>query len=180
MILTTPRLILRPWEENDAKRLYNLAKDPKIGPAAGWKPHKSVENSRDIIKNILSSPETYAVALKETNEVIGSVGIKFEGGSLTPLKENEVELGYWLGCDYWGQGFIPEAVEKIIEYCFQSLNCQNIWCAYYDGNEKSKRVQEKCGFIYHHTEENKLCSLLGEIHTEHYTILTKEKWKKSI
>lgn len=60
----TQRLILRPWRESDAQALYEYAKDPQVGPAAGWPPHTSVENSRKIIRDVLSAPETYAVVLK--------------------------------------------------------------------------------------------------------------------
>ena len=64
-MLQTKRLILRPWQERDAQSLYEYAKDPEVGPPAGWPPHTSVENSREIIRNVLSSPETYAVCLKD-------------------------------------------------------------------------------------------------------------------
>ncbi len=49
MIFETKRLILRPWELSDAESLYRYARDPKVGPIAGWPVHTSVENSRDII-----------------------------------------------------------------------------------------------------------------------------------
>ena len=49
------RLILRPWTEADAESLYEYAKDPRVGPIAGWPVHTSVENSREIIKNVLSA-----------------------------------------------------------------------------------------------------------------------------
>ena len=65
MILQTKRLILRPWSENDAEELYKYASDPEVGPPAGWPPHTSAENSREIIRTVLSAPETYAVCLKE-------------------------------------------------------------------------------------------------------------------
>ena len=65
MILKTKRLILRPWREDDAQELYKYAADPEVGPAAGWPPHTGVENSREIIRDVLSAPETYAVCLKE-------------------------------------------------------------------------------------------------------------------
>lgn len=61
---TTDRLLLRPWTEADAEDLYRYAKDPQVGPAAGWPVHTSVENSREIIKNVLLEPGTYAVCLK--------------------------------------------------------------------------------------------------------------------
>lgn len=73
--MKTERLILRPWTEEDAASLYKYAQNPNIGPIAGWPPHTSIENSREVIRDILSAPETYAVVLKETNEPIGSVGI---------------------------------------------------------------------------------------------------------
>ena len=63
MILQTKRLILRPWSENDAEELYKYASDPEVGSPAGWPPHTSVENSREIIRTVLSAPEIYAVCL---------------------------------------------------------------------------------------------------------------------
>lgn len=53
MQFKTKRLILRPWEESDAESLYEYAKDPAVGPIAGWPVHISVENSFEIIQSIL-------------------------------------------------------------------------------------------------------------------------------
>ena len=58
MTFETERLILRPWEETDAEECYRYAKDPRVGPIAGWAVHTSVENSRENIKTDLSAPET--------------------------------------------------------------------------------------------------------------------------
>lgn len=65
MMLTTERLVLRPWQEEDAESLYRYACDGQVGPAAGWKPHESVEESRRIIRTVLSQPDTLAVLLRE-------------------------------------------------------------------------------------------------------------------
>lgn len=64
MRLETTRLLLRPWQESDAESCYEYAKDPQVGPSAGWPVHTSVENSRETIKNVLSADGTYAVVLK--------------------------------------------------------------------------------------------------------------------
>ena len=64
--LETKRLILRAWEEADAEECYRYAKDPRVGPMAGWPVHTGVENSRQIIRDALMVPETYAIVLKET------------------------------------------------------------------------------------------------------------------
>lgn len=71
MKLQTKRLILRPWHEDDAESLYKYAQNPNIGPIAGWPPHTSIDDSRKIIKTVLSADESYAVVLKETNEAVG-------------------------------------------------------------------------------------------------------------
>lgn len=176
MIIETKRLILRPWEESDAESLYTYASDPDIGHPAGWSAHTSVENSLEIIKNVLSANETYAVCLKTDNKAIGSVGLKMGSATDMTERDDECELGYWLGKPFWGRGIIPEAARALICHCFQNLGMRAIWCGYYDGNEKSKRAMSKCGFKYHHTTEGLEVPLLGEVRTGHVTLLTKEEW----
>ncbi len=179
MILETERLILRPFEDSDAESIYKYAKDPDIGPVAGWQPHTSVENSLEIIRNILAVPETYAVCLKTDNKAIGSIGLMCGRQSNLDISENEAEIGYWIGKPFWGQGIIPEATRELIRHAFVDLELQNLWCGYFDGNEKSKRAQEKCGFTYHHTNKDIYWKLLDDIRTEHITRLTKEEWEES-
>ncbi len=177
MILKTERLILRPWAETDSESLYEYAKDGRIGPIAGWPVHTSVENSREIIKTVLSAPETYAVCLKEDNRAIGSVGLMVGKQSNIGLPDTEGEIGYWIGVPFWGQGLIPEAVREIIRYAFMDKCLDILWCGYFEGNDKSRRVQEKCGFIYHHTNKDIHWKVMDDIRTEHITRLTKEEWK---
>lgn len=179
MVFETERLILRPWEETDAESLYEYAKDDRIGPITGWPPHTSVENSREIIKSILSAPETYAVCLKEDNRAIGDISLMVGKQSNIGLPETEGEIGYWIGVPFWGQGLIPEATREIIRRAFEDLQLETLWCGYFDGNEKSRRVQEKCGFSYHHTDRDIYWKAMNDIRTEHITRLTREEWKKS-
>ena len=174
MILTTNRLILRPWEESDAENLYKYASDPEVGPVAGWPVHTSVENSLEIIRTVFSAPGTYALCLKEDNKAIGSIGLMIGQQSNIGLPDNEAEIGYWIGVPFWGRGLIPEAVMEIIRYAFDELKLDALWCGYFDGNEKSKRVQEKCGFKYHHTNKDVYWQLMDDIRTEHITKLTIE------
>lgn len=176
--IETERLILRPWQETDAENLYEYAKNPAVGPIAGWQVHTSVENSLDIIKNVLSSDETYAVCLKTDNQAIGSISLFSPAQSHTKAANTEMEVGFWIGVPFWGKGYIPEAVSALQRHAFEDLDCTALWCGYYDGNEKSKRCQEKCGFRYHHTEENKPCLLMNDVRTEHFTYLTKEVWQE--
>ena len=175
MTLETTRLILRSWREDDAEDLYKYASDPDVGPPAGWLPHTSVENSREIIRTVLSAPETYAVCLKEDGKPIGSVGLHRND---LAEKDDEYELGYWIGKPFWGQGLIPEASREILRHAFLDLGMARIWCGHYDGNINSRRVQEKLGFVYHHTTEGIELSLLGEVRTGHVMLLTREDWEE--
>ena len=179
MTFETDRLILRPWTESDADSLYEYAKDPEVGPIAGWPAHTSLENSKEIIRDVLSGEEVYAVCLKEDNRAIGSIGLIKPEQSHTKAAPDEIEVGYWIGVPFWGRGLIPEALRRIQEHVFCDLGCSAMWCGYYEGNEKSRRCQEKCGFVFHHTEENKPCVLMGDVRTEHSSKITKEEWENN-
>lgn len=176
MTIETERLILRPWRESDAAALFKYAGDPDVGPIAGWPPHKSVEDSLEVIRTVFAAPEVYAVVLKDTGEPVGSCGIMFSDGlHSADMQRGEVEIGYWIGKPYWGRGFIPEAVRVLLSRSFNDLALDAVWCGYYDGNAKSKRVCEKCGFRYHHTNSD-IISPLGDRRTEHFYIMTKDEY----
>ena len=176
-MLKTERLILRRWEESDAENLYKYATDPDIGPAAGWPAHKSIEESRDVIKNVLSGKEAYAVCLKEDGKAVGAIELMMN--ARVSDKSDECELGYWIAKPFWGCGLIPEATREMLRRAFEDLGMNKVWCGYYDGNEKSKRVQEKCGFKYQYTKENVDVPLMNEKRTEHISCITRKEWLKS-
>ncbi len=173
----TERLILRPWRETDAESLYEYAKDARVGPVAGWPVHTSVENSREIIRTVLSVPETYAVCLREDDRAIGSIGLMIGSRSNIGLPDTQGEIGYWIGAPFWGRGLIPEAAREIIRHAFADLQLETLWCGYFDGNEQSRRVMEKCGFVYHHTNKDMRWERMGDVRTEHITRLTRDDWE---
>ena len=179
MVLQTERLILRPQKETDAESLYEYAKDSEVGPIAGWPPHKNLEESRDVIKHVFCGSECYAVCLKTDGLAIGCIELKLNGCTDMTDRDDECELGYWIGKKYWGKGLIPEAARELIRHGFEDLNMEVIWCGYYDGNTKSKRVQEKVGFVYHHTCEDVPVPLMDETRIGHTNYMTKAQWLKS-
>lgn len=178
MILSTKRLTLRRWKEEDAANLYEYAKDPEVGPIAGWPPHNNIEESLDVIKNVLNCAECYAICEKGSDKAIGAVELKLNGHTDMTERDDECELGYWLGKPFWGRGYMPEAVRELIRHGFEDLGMTTIWCGYYDGNQKSKRVQEKVGFVFHHTCNEVPVPLLNEIRVDHRNYMTKEQWSK--
>ncbi|MBO4406887.1 MAG: GNAT family N-acetyltransferase [Clostridia bacterium] len=170
--LETERLFLRPWGIDDAEDLFTYAKDPAVGPAAGWPPHRSAEESREVIRNVLSGEECYAVCRKEDGKAFGSMKLMLRGHTRMTDRDDECELGYWIGKPFWGKGLATEAAGELIRRGFEELGMRRIWCRYADGNERSKRVQEKCGFRY----QGAVTSEDGGIH--HVNLLTREDWEK--
>lgn len=177
-MLETERLILRKWTDADAESLFEYAKDPDVGPIAGWPPHQSVEESLSIIRNVLGGDECYAICEKENVKAIGTIELKLNGHTGMTERDDECELGYWLGKPFWGRGYMPEAARELIRHGFEDLHMRAIWCGYYDGNQKSKRVQEKVGFLYHHTCDDVPVPLMHEVRVGHTNLLTREHWEE--
>ena len=176
-MIQTERLLLRPWREEDAEDLYLYAKDPDVGAPAGWRAHTDTEYSRMILRNVLCKPGVYAVCLKD-GKPIGSIGLQFAGTTDLTDREDECELGYWLGKPFWGQGIAVEAAQALLYHAFEDLGMRAVWCGYYEGNEKSRKVQRKLGFLYQRKTEGLYVKQVDEIRTGHVNLMTRERWKK--
>ena len=179
MELKTERLILRRWEESDAENLFKLASNPDVGPIAGWPPHQSVEESLNVIRNVFCAKEAYAICLKEDGKAIGAIELKLNGHTDMTERDDECELGYWLGKPFWGRGIMPEAAREILRHAFEDCGMQKVWCGYYEGNNKSKRVQEKCGFKFMWKSVAVDVPLMHETRDGYVSMLTKEDWVDS-
>lgn len=171
--METKRLILRPWRETDADSLFKYASNPEIGPAAGWPVHESVDYSLDVIRNIFMQDGVWAVTEKDHDEAIGMISLIRGAKSNFDIPDSEAEISYWIGRPFWGRGYIPEAMQEVVRFGFEELELDCIWCGYFDGNEKSKRVQEKCGFLHHHTNPLANFELIDVWRIEHVTCLKK-------
>lgn len=178
-LLETKRLILRRWQESDVDILYEYASDHDVGPIAGWPVHGSKEYSLDVIRNVLNGPECYAVCLKDSGLVVGAIELLLNGRTDMTDRDDECELGYWIGKPHWGNEYAPEAARRLIEHGFIDLGMRTIWCGYYDGNAKSSTVQEKLGFEFHHTDDEVDVPLLNEVRIGHTNILTRKRWLSS-
>ena len=171
MTLETKRLRLRPFTEEDAGDLFAYASDPRVGPMAGWPPHKTMEYSREIIRTVFRNPNEFAIVLRETGHVIGSVGLVGRDRG-----ESSDELGYVLSPAYWGRGIVPEAAEAVLRYGFAELGLKEIWCVCREDNRQSRRVIEKCGFTYLFTER---CTPEDDKSPKmRFHVLLRENWER--
>jgi ribosomal-protein-alanine N-acetyltransferase len=174
--LETDRLILRRWNCRDANQLYEYAKNPDVGPHAGWKPHSSVFESRMIICGLFRRNMTWAIQEKETDIIVGSIGFeddKYRSGV------NSREMGYSLSKDYWGRGYMTEAATRLISYAFEVLKLDILMIRTGDANIRSRRVIEKCGFEYEGTLRRAYRIYNGEIREVRcYSMLREEYFGK--
>lgn len=175
-LLQTERLLLRPWRESDAESLYEYAKDPAVGPIAGWSPHRSMAESLHIIQNVLNGAECYAICERQNGRAIGCIELQMKGHTDMTDRDDECELGYWLGKPFWGRGYMPEAGSELLRHAFEEIGMAKVWCGYFDGNAKSKRVQEKLGFVYHHTCNDVPVPSMNEVRVGHTNELTRAHW----
>ncbi len=144
-VLTTDRLILRPWTLQDAPDLFEYAKLPTVGPNAGWTPHQSIEESISIVAKFIEQNDTWAIELKSEKKVIGSIGLHQR---IDLSGHFGSELGYVLSTPYEGHGYMTEAAKELLRYAFDELNVPLIKVYHFIGNLKSERVIIKCGFVY--------------------------------
>ena len=119
--LTTRRLILRPWREQDLEDFYAYARVDGVGQMAGWTPHRDREESRRILTSFIQGRHVFA--LEYQGKVIGSLGIEEYSEEHYPELSNLAgrEIGYVLSKDYWGRGLMPEAVQAVIRYLFDQV-----------------------------------------------------------
>lgn len=174
--LYSERLILRPFCDEDAEALYLLARDPSVGPVAGWPVHKDPEDSLQIIRNVLSVRETYAIVRRDDQALLGSISLKDIQDEDYLDADKHAELGYWLGVPYWGHGYMQEAGRRMLRRGFEELHLDYITCGYYEGNERSCRVQKALGFVYDHKSVNTPVPLLHDVRNEIWQVLLKSMY----
>ena len=125
-MLETERLLLRKWTEEDADSLFEYAKDPEVGPIAGWPPHRSREESLDVIRNVLNGRECYAICEKGNPKAIGAIELILNRHNDTENHDEECELGYWLGKPFWGRHKNGLSILRILQIIFQLVLYLNI------------------------------------------------------
>ena len=176
VVLTTERLILRPWRLDDLDDFYEYASVDGVGQMAGWKPHENKEESIEILRRFVDGKRTFA--LEYEGKVIGSLGIELYNEEKFPefAEKRCREIGYVLSRAYWGRGLMPEAVQKVTEYLFEEVKLDVIFCGHFLRNHQSARVQEKCGF--HHYAFGKYETRLGTVEDDETNVIYQEEYAR--
>ena len=155
--LETERLTLRPFRRSDAEAmLNNWANDPHVMqylPADVSNTIEEVHTRLDSWFSYFNDIEKgswgmYAIVLKETKEVIGEIDFA-ELDTVT----HSAEVGYQIGRPWWGKGYVAEALQRIIRYCFVEIGIKRIWGDFDSRNVNSGKVMVKAGMKLEKTSE---------------------------
>jgi RimJ/RimL family protein N-acetyltransferase len=139
-VLETKRLALRAPRLEDAKTVAMLANDRRIAENTARIPHPyKMSDAQSFITgaNKAGGEAAFLITLRDET-VIGACGLF--------MQEATPELGYWLGAEYWGQGYATEALHAAIDYAFTDLAHDALQAGARVTNPASRRVLEKCGF----------------------------------
>lgn len=171
-VIRTERLLLRPWRHTDLKDFNEYASVEGVGQMAGWLPHKSIEESQAILNTFIENKKTFA--LEYEGKAIGSIGIeKYDEDGLPEFDgKGGRAIGYVLSKEYWGRGLMPEAVNAVIRYLFDSVKVDFLICCHYTDNDQSRRVQEKCGFTHYKRRRSR--TSYGELKDGWISLLTRD------
>ncbi|EOU1462995.1 GNAT family N-acetyltransferase [Clostridium perfringens] len=144
MRLETTRTILRSFEEKDLMDFHEYCSQEGIGEMAGWKHHSDLLNSEEALHNNIKNNNIFAIENKEDNKVIGHISINEDSED---GREDIKELGFVLNKNYHNRGIMTEVVYGILNYLF-SNGIESVYACCFKNNKASKKLIEKCGFIF--------------------------------
>jgi len=151
MEIVTERLVLRRFRETDAEEAYeNFGKDEEVARYVSFDPWRTLAGTEEFIRLHLdqydTNPDYYGWAITLDGKVIGNISI-FD----IDHDSESCELGYYLGRDWWGNGYATEAAKAVINYAFVRLFAHRVFASHHPENVRSKRVLEKAGMKYEGT-----------------------------
>ena len=147
-VLDTPRLQLRPASMRDAADIFDYSRDPEVARYVLWEPHRTLSDSKAYIRFLLRQywdglPSSWCIVLRDTGRVIGTIGF------MCYSEENStVEIGYSIARSQWNKGLMTEAVQAVIDFCFERMRIHRVEAQHDAANPASGRVMAKCGM--HH------------------------------
>lgn len=139
---------VRQWKKSDAPALSKLLSNTDLlDNLRDGIPYPYTESDAlEYIESMLSADpnETFAYAVIQNGEVIGSVGAFRQAN----IHRQTAELGYYLARAHWGKGIMTEAVRQICDIIFLKSDILRIFAEPFDYNIGSRRVLEKAGFQF--------------------------------
>lgn len=174
-LMITKRLVLRRFTVDDAKDMYeNWAKDSEVTKYLRWPPHTNVDVSRGLLSQWVASYAdlsyySWAIALKENNIAIGSIGIM----EVSKVDQSG-EIGYCMGKSWWGKGLMTEALKAVLQFSFEEVGFNRLEAVHSINNPASGRVMQKAGMTFEGIARQKYKANLGFQDCKIYSVLKQE------
>ena len=176
IVAETERLILRPFTTNDAEAMFtNWASDDEVTKYLTWPTHKSVDMTTAYLNFVMqkySQPNHYewAIELKDSHQLIGAISV------VNVVDELEsMELGWVLGRKFWGNGYMPEAARRVVDFLFEEVGAKRIAAGHDTNNPKSGRVMQKIGMKFEGIIRQCNKNNQGIVDCARYSILKSER-----
>lgn len=168
-MLESERLILRNWKVSDIDDYHEISSNKKVSDLAGFRLKTSKEDSfKNLERFIAASDDSawkeklkeldqlvfWAIELKELNKAIG--WFELCEGTWKPEEEDfkyTKEIGFVLAEEYWGQGLMPEAIKRVLDYLFEEEEIDAIVCSHFINNCQSEKAMKKCGFKFYSQDD---------------------------
>lgn len=172
--IKTERLVLRRFTPDDAEAMFaNWANDERVTRYLTWAPHGSPELTRQLLTAWCAEyerDEYYNWTITEGGMPIGNISVV-----LVSDKHEYACIGYCLGHDLWGRGFMTEAARAVIDFLFDEVGFNRIEISHATKNPASGRVALKCGLTYEGTKREFYRAQSGEMHDiAFYSVLRSE------
>ncbi|HUM12464.1 MAG TPA: GNAT family protein [Myxococcaceae bacterium] len=151
VVLTTPRLRLRPLRDDDVDDLWPYVSDRQFPRMMSWVAHTDKEQTRAFIKTThdgLAANTHCTWAIEYLGKVWGTIGLDDITWQMRAWRIDRAEMGYWLAPPMWKQGLMTEAALAVLRFAFETLGLHKISIGCLAENAPSRRVIEKCGFRY--------------------------------
>lgn len=172
--LGTERLILRRLTKHDAEDMYEYSSDPEVPRFLTWTPHEDILYTRRYIKYIISQYKTgeytdWAITLKDSGKMIGTCGF-----TSVDIANSKAEIGYVLHGGYRGCGYASEAVSRILEHSFDTLELNRIEARVMEGNLPSVKLLTSLGFRHEGTGIKELYVKDKFVNVMHFALCREE------
>ncbi len=138
------KIQIRPWKKEDAQQLASIANNKKI-----WQnvrdhfPHPYTnKNALDWIAHTQQQKPILNMAITVDGEIAGSIGILLK----EDVYRKSLEIGYFVGEDYWGKGIATVAVSLLLDYITKHFDVVRIYAEVFEHNRASMKILEKNGF----------------------------------
>lgn len=176
--LLTPRLTLRPVRMSDAEDMYEYSRDPEVARHVLWDAHTSIHQTRNYIRFLIrqyrnASPGTFAIALRDSGKVIGTIGFMW-----VQTDNRSAEVGYSLSRQYWNQGYMSEALQAIVDFGFDRLNLNRIEAQHECDNPASGHVMQHAGMRREGTLRQRIFNKGRYVDVDLYAIVRSDRSKR--